>query len=349
MLPKHGIEVFLLVLLLSISLGGEISLLLKGQRSEGDPAFHLTLVDGLLEGKYPRGTYPYPPAFHATNALLSVVLLTSPLQIMTTLKLILFPLAVLSTTYLVMRRAGLYPATLCALLLASSPAFWDRASQVTPQAIDVILLPLAVYFFLEDRRWAFVATGTYLVYNHLAYPLLPLSGLLVYSFLHRGRTEEFAKIAALSLPLFLFMGLHLSAIHIESASIQTLQEKAVLSEPLFAIKYLGYPLFFLIPLVGIHKRFKGFSEIEIIALFWALFLLPMAVYFPDRLIEYAAQPLAILGAITLDELVRGKKSRLTLLIALGLFSMVSLAALYGALIRGGIVLLPLDTLSPFAI
>lgn len=339
-----------LILVLLIPLAGEYFLITKYESfTEGDAALHLKLTEELLRLKYPGGSlYPYPPGFHLLLAFLSVILLSSPLQVMKALQLFILLFAVLSTTYFVFRKTDLYIATILALLLLGSPAFWDRSSQVIPQALDLILFPLAYYYFLEGKTRIFIAISTFLVYNHFAYAMLPIGGLLLYSVFNHRRFKEFAIIGVFSLPLVLYVGLNISSILMESTSIQNLQEEAVLREPLFVIKYLGYPLFFLIFIAGCHQKFRAPSQIEVVSRYWAFSLIPMVIYFPDRFIEYVSQPIAIMGALSIGELIKGDRKRAMVLSALLIFTTVSLLAFYKALLTNGEVLLPLDTLSPFA-
>ena len=140
---------------------------------------------------------------------------------------------------------------------------------------------------------------------------------------------------------------HAPAMLAESGGINEPQELGVLTEPLFAVKYLGYPLFFLIFIIPIHLKFKHPSKIEKIAVFWTAGILPMAIFFPDRFIEYVAQPLAVLGGITVMDMIKSEKLKIIVLILAFLFSAVSVFYFYEALLSVGEVWIPLDTLSPF--
>ncbi len=347
--PKIGL--YILILLVAITMAGETLVIAKYQSPIGsDTKLHAQLASKLLNLEYPFGPlYPYPPAFHLTIAFLSVLFLADPLQIMAGLQVIMFGAVLSSTYFLLQKKTEPFVAGLCVLLLASSPAFWDRASQVIPQAIDLLLFPLMVYSYLQEKDRAFIALGTFAVYNHFAYSALPLMGLFLHSVLSRGNIKKFVPIALLSLPLVAFILQSYSGTMAESIGVQSSQEKASLEQPLFAIKYLGYPIFFLLPATAIHLKFRKPHDFENVILLWLLSLLPMAIYFPDRLVQYSAQPMAILVAISFAGYVKDDRARLALLLGLGLFSCASLIALYRAQILNGDVRIPLDSLSPFAV
>ncbi len=348
---KWGIAALVAIsLVLLISVVGEYLVLAKhGRFTGGDTALHLRLTEELLRLKYPGSSlYPYPPGFHLLLAFLSISFLASPFEVMRILQLFVLVLAVVSTAYLVYRKTDLYTTAILAMLLTSSPAFWDRSSQVIPQALDFALLPLAYYAFMDGRTRTFIAISTFLVYNHFAYAILPIGGLFLYSAFNKRRFKEFIIIGVLSLPIIVYMTLNISNVLLESVSVQNLQEEAVLREPMFAIKYLGYPLFFLVYVVGLRQMLGGTTPIEVASRYWAISLMPFVVYFPDRFIEYVSQPLAIMGAISIAWFIKGDKARAGLLLTLLLFTAASLFAFYSALLTTGDVLLPLDTLSPFA-
>ncbi|MFQ5800745.1 MAG: hypothetical protein ACE5HH_03370, partial [Candidatus Hydrothermarchaeales archaeon] len=339
-----------LLFILLTSFGGVFLIIETGRPSGSDINLHLKLADGWLKGDLPlfnkdyfNHGYPYPPAFHLSLALLSILFFTSPIAIVSVLQVVLYPLIYLSTFYLVYRKTGPYIATMTVLLLATSPAFWDRATQAIPQAIDLAVFPLAAYFFLEKRDTRFEVSAAFMFYNHFMYAALLLLSLFLYSlFYERSRLGVFVKAALLFLPLILIMGAHFEAVMSESRSINEEQEWAVLNEPLFAIKYLGYPLFFLLFLSLIHLAFKQVAAFDRLLLLWMASLMPMAVYFPDRFIEYVAQPLAILGAVTLKDLIPQERPRAGILFMLFIFALAVQYNLFATLIQNGEVFLPLD-------
>ncbi len=336
--------------------GGAYLISQTGQPSGSDINLHLRLATGWLKGDLPTfderyfNNYPYPPAFQLSIASASRLFSTTPIMIAKLLEIILYPLVFLSTSYFAYKKGNAFIATASILLLGTSPAFWDRASQVIPQAVDLALFPLAAYFFLEKKDTPFLALAVFMIYNHSMYGALPILSLFIYSLKYQKRSLGiFLKILILTIPLILITLAHLEGVISESRTINEEQEDAVLREPLFSIKYLGYPLFFLLIITAIHLSFEGVSDIENLLLIWGLSLLPMILYFPDRLIQYATQPFAILGAMTIDDLLKDKKSRYILVLVLFIFALLLQFNLITTLVRNGEVLISLTTLSPFVI
>ncbi len=344
---------FLFIILLS--LGGALIIKETGFPSGSDIGLHLRLANGWMKGDIPvfnesyfNNNYPYPPAFHITLALLSKLLLTEPITIVSLLQVILYPLTYLSTFYLVYRKTDGFTSAMTVILLGTSPAFWDRSSQVIPQAVDLAIFPLAAYLYLTKRDRLFTAASVYLFYSHSMYAALPLLSLFLYSFIYeRERLAVFLKILLISIPLIFVIGANLEGLLSESRSINEEQEDAVLREPLFAIKYLGYPLFFLLISSLIHLRFKKPQNFEKLILLWIIALVPMTIFFPDRFIQYLSQPLSILAAITIADVVNNKRIRLFIYLGLIIFALLLQRNLFTTLVQNGEVLMPLDTLSPF--
>ncbi|MEE9564488.1 MAG: hypothetical protein V3V63_02130 [Candidatus Hydrothermarchaeaceae archaeon] len=325
-----------------------------GHPSGDDIKMHLTIVQGwldlenpLLNEKYFYSGYPRPPAMHLTIALISLIPFVSLLTAANFLEIFLFPLILLVTFSVVQKISGTFTAALSILILATSPAFWDRGVQVIPQAFDILLFPAAAYLFLKGRN-AYIPICIYLIYNHWLYAALPVSALFIFSMIYRKeRLRDFGIVAIACIPIAVVMALNTGAMLAESSGINEAQELAVLTEPLFAVKYLGYPLFFLMFISAIHLRYVKLRDFERLILLWILTLVPMVVFFPDRFIEYVAQPLAILGGIVLADLFRGEKVRATMLFALFAFALLSQYYLYSALFSPQGIWMPLDTLSPF--
>jgi hypothetical protein len=187
-----------------------------------------------------------------------------------------------------------------------------------------------------------------LIYNHWFYAVLPVCALFIFSLVNKkDKIRDFGIIAIACVPLAAVMLLNSGAMLAESSGLNEAQELAVLTEPLFAIKYLGYPLFFLIFISAMHLRYMKLQDFERLILLWILTLLPMAVFFPDRFIEYVAQPLAIIGGVVMANLLKDDKARIGVLFAVFLFALLSQYYLYSALFSPRGIWMPLDTLSPF--
>jgi hypothetical protein len=327
-----------------------------GHPSGDDIQLQLPIIQGwldfenpLLNEKYFINGYPRPPAMHLTIALVAVLPFVSLLTAVNFFEIILFPGVLLATFYLVYKKTDVFTAALSVLILATSPAFWDRGAQVIPQAFDVLLFPIAVYLFLEGRR-LYIPICIYLIYNHWGYALLPIGSLFIFSLIYKKeKIRDFGIIALASIPLAVVMIFNVGAMLAESSRMNEAQELAVLTEPMFAIKYLGYPLFFLIFISAARLRYVKLQDFEKLVLFWILALLPMVVLFPDRFIGYVAQPLAIVGGVVLADLLKNNKARAGILFAVFLFALLSQYYFHAALFSPQGIWMPLDTLSPFVI
>ncbi len=325
-----------------------------GHPSGDDIQIYLKIAQGfrdfenpLFNEKYFFAGYPRPPAMPVTIAILSFVPFVSMLAVANFLEIFLFPSILIATFYLVHKQTDVFTASLSTLILATSPAFWDRGAQVIPQAFDVMLFPVAVYFFLAGRR-LYIPICVYLIYNHWGYALLPVGALFVFSLKYRKKElKNFGIIGAASIPLAIVMAVNSGAMLAESSGMNESQEMAVLAEPLFAVKYLGYPLFFLIFVSAARLKYTQLQDFEKLVMFWILCLVPMFVLFPDRFIGYVAQPIAIIGGIILVDILKNEKLRIGLLLAVFIFALLSQYYLYGALFSQQGVWMPLDTLWPF--
>ena len=250
-IPNKIIFAVFAVLVILASINGIVQIWTLGFPFASDPQFHLKLATGWLNRDFPllNDNYflsgsPYPPAFHLTIALLSKIFFASPLTIMNQFQIILFPLILLSTFYLVYKKTNPYTALLSICFLLSSIGFEDRNVQVIPQAVDVLLFPIAIYFFMEERKKEFFITSVFLIYNHGIYSTLLVASLLVYSLKYeRNRANEFVKIGLYSTPLYLIMSPFFLGSFSPATAINSPQKELFLNNPFYGIAYLGYFLF----------------------------------------------------------------------------------------------------------
>jgi hypothetical protein len=323
-IPKNIILGMLAALIIVASISGIFQVKTNGIPFASDPIYHHTLAVGWLDRDFPMlnekyflSGSPYPPAFHLTIALLSKILFLSPLKIMNLFQTIFFPLILLSTFYLVYKQTDPYTALLSICLLLSSFGFLDRNMQVIPQAVDVLLFPIAIYFFMEKRKKEFLITSVFLIYNHGIYSTLLIASLLVFSLKHEvGRVKEFVKIGLYSLPLYLIMSTFFLDSFSPATGLNSPQKELFLNNPFYGIFYLGY-LLFITTIVSINffKKIE-LSRFETILFFWLMLLLPLFPFFPDRFISYAAQPLAIISGIAFGKILNNDSDKnLFLLIA----------------------------------
>jgi hypothetical protein len=235
------------------------------------------------------------------------------------LEVVLFPLILISTFYVFYRKTNLYVSTLSVIFLSSSQAFWDRATQVAPQALDVLLFPAIILFYMNGKSKSFKLTCAYLIYSHGLFALILISSLLGYSlFFEKQKLKPFLSIAVLSVPLFLFY-------LVRTVSYTTLTSPEVgyspqtiflLENPLWGVTYLSYLLFpfsIIALLKLVYTRFSDATEFEKIVVFWTVFLMPIIFFIPERFITYVAQPLSILSGIAMYGVLKTERKRLLFL------------------------------------
>ena len=284
-----------------------------------DFQLHYKIVSAWLDGENPLtneryfgNNFPYPPAFHLTIAIISTALFTPHYDIFKVLQLFQFPLILASTLFLVSRIKNLYVGILTVGLLVSGIAFWDRSSQVIPNGFDALFFPLVVYAYMKGQRVLLIALGTFLVYNHLFYGVMLLSSLAAHSARYnRKRMKDFGIVGILCLPLFLFYMQYISNFgEFASGGETSLPEyQRAITHPLFNVAYLGY-FFSAISFFSIlHFSTKKLSPFEKVLGFWVLALVPLYIIFPHRALPYLAHPLAIMGAITLDDYSKTEKQK----------------------------------------
>ena len=322
---------FLILILLS-STGGIFQILEKGHPSGDDPIYHYKLINAwlrhenpLLNEKYFSAEGPYPPAFHITIAFLSKIFFSPPKKIMNILEVILFPLILISTFYLILKETDIYTSFLSICFLLLSIAFSDRARQVIPQAADVLLFPLAVYFFLENKKKGFLLISVFLIYNHGIYSLLLITSLLIYSVRYDGeKIKEFFKIGLFSLPLLIIMGPFLIRAFSVTTGTNSPQKELMFNNPTFAIFYFGIFLFISTMISLYFFKNKKRTRFENILILWIIVLLPLLPFYPDRFLSYVAQPIAIINGIIFADLLKRKDKRILFFIIMFFLTIIHL-------------------------
>lgn len=238
---------------------------------------------------------PYPPLFH----LLLVPFLWLHLEYEFTrfLQAVFYPLAILTSTWLMWRHNGKQAGTITAMLLLSSTALIDGAFQVKPQSIEIIMLPVATHFLLEKKQLPFILVSTLLIYTHGLASVAVLGGLFVYGLFNRWKKETLA-IALASIPIIIpsiaFMA---QAIQKWGPTGDNPQERGFWTNPLiFTVWYIG-PLVagFAVALYNVWKwrRLERFDKTSTLTLLSMTLMLPL---WADRWLQYATVPLAYLLA-----------------------------------------------------
>jgi hypothetical protein len=235
---------------------------------------------------------PYPPLLHWI--LVPAFWLRIKTQFTLLLQVILFPLGVYAMMKVTQHMGRLY-SLLTGILVMGSLAYIDRLFQVQPQALSMVLLPLAFYY--RKDSWKFVLVSVAMVWNHglIAAPLL--AGLWLYRIYEGSVSKKHVfslslgsfPIVALSL-LFLAAGLS----RFIGSGFENAQEAAFWNDPLFSLVYmrllwLGFPL-------AIYKmmQWKKLGVLEKESLVTLASMLPLIVWQADRFLQFSTIPLALL-------------------------------------------------------
>lgn len=291
----------------------------------GDITLHISYAE-IYAGKgcallapfaFPNVNYgiPYPPLFHLFLAVFIVLGVLQ--QALVFLQIFLFPIVLLVSYWVVYKLSDARIATLFLLILACSGAFFDRTEQVTPQAIDFICFPLALYFFRKSKEIPFMLSVLIPVYSHSGYGLLLLAPFAIFSLLFDYNRNYVKWALILSLPIIITTIIFIpNAIHyaLSESNAQNLIFKDFFLhghfEDAFPFTYIGLTIAaFSIPAVYFSFKFmRKYTRkdaylfvMSIIFLFTTIFMVP---FFADRFVSYSAFPLSILIALFLGFVIR---------------------------------------------
>ena len=264
---------------------------------------------------------PYPPFFHLFLALF--VKFKVPILAGTVMQVIFYPLVLFATLFLVLKKGNKIRASFVPVLMFSSIALFDR-TQVIPQAIDMILFPFAIHFFLEKKDMAFIILMLIMIYSHGAFAFLLFASLVVYSLRNNFNISIIKKVLIFSLPLIIITLIYLPSYIISALEIKNEQELLVRTSLRYAIWYVGYPIAFLLPFSLIYYLKKAKNGFELLILLWFIMLLPLLIFYPDRFCSYIIAPASIMISKRLADLTNRNKILgllcITLLYFIGLVS-----------------------------
>lgn len=254
-----------------------------------DIHFHLKIAadwrnNGLLgwfsETAFEQNKMPYPPLLHI------LLLFIDPL----TIQIGLLPLAVWSFSKLYTGRDRL----LAGVLVLSSYAYVDRIMQVNPQAITMILLPLAILYYIQNERHGFIAVSSLMIWTHGIVALSCLGGLF-FQMLRRRQYKTLALILLLTAPVLATTFLYLpTTLEKFTSGFENNQERQFWSNPLFTVLYqrLLFSGFFVAAAFCIRRR--QVSDLEKTALLTLSSMALMIISWADRFVQLSTIPLAIL-------------------------------------------------------
>jgi hypothetical protein len=296
---------FLFSLILTLSLG------VLGT----DIWFHLKIAEAWSIGDISKAFHtavsvngiPYPPLLHFI--LVPLIWLNQVNFGVMALQVLFYTLSIA----LCMRYAKVsnsYIVNLSALFLLSSVAFFDRAMQVQPQALDFLLLPILM-FASYKRQYPLVSILTILLFLNHGYVAGFLSlGAWLYllydeplenvfytyiTFCLTFVTVFFILVAFQSFPSGL-----ISASDTLLSAVHNSQQQQFLANPIgFTMIYqgiiaLGIP--FAVYNLLSWRRIHLFDKLN---LFVLIGLLPMAFFWGDRFLQYSTIPLSMILASNL--------------------------------------------------
>jgi hypothetical protein len=168
--------------------------------------------------------------------------------------------------------------------------------QVIPQAFDMIFFPLAAYFFLEKRHLPFLISMSVVIYSHGAFGFLLLGSLILHYLKWRGGSKMIRDILLIVSPLIILTLFFLPSYLGSAIEIKNPQEAFIRENPLYFFEYVGWvpALLFFVSLVYYFFERKRLGEIDTLAIFWFMILIPMLLIYPERFATYAIVPMCIM-------------------------------------------------------
>lgn len=241
--------------------------------------------------------FPYPPLFHwivAPSVWFNLEFLWCRL-----LQIVFSVGCFVATMLLVQRHVNSKAAAFTGLLLLSSFGFTDGTIQARPQSLDMLLIPIALHFFLSYSNKKFGLSTIALVWNHGVAALSNLWTLFLYGFKRRKWWQTFMITALLVAPILFFSVFYSQgALSTWSGHTETWQEYLVFQAPIIMIPfYAGASLMGYIFIgLGLWK-WKQLSDVEKTLIISFVGLTVMIPLWADRFMQYATIPLSCIAAI----------------------------------------------------
>jgi hypothetical protein len=270
-----------------------------------DVQFHLKIAEVWARGENGMmstlpmtvNKLPYPPLIHWI--LVPAVWLGAELAYAAFVQALLLPSALAASMFIMWKKIGAEAALIGGFLMMGSFAFTDRAGQVNPQALDFILLPLAMLFCIDGRNLdranlGFIVTSSLMIWNHGVVGAAALGGLFVWKIWKKDFKPILASLI-MSLPIIAVTLSYLpSALISMSGGFENLQEKFFWQNPvLFVLDYqrliaVGFPLALL---RIVRRKNDELTQVSLLSLgAMGVMILPWA----DRFFQYSTIPLSFI-------------------------------------------------------
>jgi len=192
------------------------------------------------------------------------------------------------------------------LLLFGCMAFTDSAIQVRPQTLDMLLLPIALGFYLSGKKTSFLASTLALAYNHGFASLVLIWVLYLVKLRDRQWLKTTILFGVLILPIMIPSLLYLPGAFskwggTDASSQETLFWQSPLLYSLFYLGALslGFPVF--LNALAKWRSQDGYARALCLVVAGSLIMLPL---WPDRWLQYQAIPFALLTANWLTKRTR---------------------------------------------
>ncbi|RLI97364.1 MAG: hypothetical protein DRO99_03135 [Candidatus Aenigmatarchaeota archaeon] len=293
----------------------------------------------VMATKYARGSFDlsptsigtnfgiYPPLFHIMLAFFIISGTLGAASLF--MQVAFYPLIMLSGMFLVWKTLGERQAAIAGIIMLGSVALFDR-SQVIPQSLDMIFIPLGMYLFLKKDKLSLICLSIPM-YAHgpFAFPLL--GAMLLFSRKHKPYRELAKWALAISLPIIALVALTLPSYASFSSGYNNPQERIMTENPLYMILYMGPIPVVLLPisLIAAGRRWRGLSGIETMSVYWIALLCPLLLVMADRFASYAVVPTAVLASSWLS----GKARKKWLLVMLVLLFWIAMTTSYIPMLR----------------
>lgn len=158
---------------------------------------HSIWIGRILKGDFTT-IYEYPPFFHLIMAL-PVYFFKENIRY---LQVVFAVLTSASILYFIYKKYGKLPMIIASFLLATNIVFLTFNSQLIPQVLDYILMPLIVLAYFKGKYFTTSLGLIFLIYNHLV-GIFFFGIFFVYSLLwNRKYLKYLLLVVILSSPIF---------------------------------------------------------------------------------------------------------------------------------------------------
>lgn len=319
-----------------------------------DVHFHLRIAEAWARGE--NGMFseivmrinkmPYPPLQHWL--LVPVVLSGDTYFFTAVFQMCLLPIAVATMTYALWKiDDNKYSAVFAGLLVMGSFAYLDRTLVVSPQALNIIFLPLAMLFFVKRKLKLATVFATAMIYTHGVVGICLLGGIWIKALKKRKWLYIILPII-LSLPVILpTLPYMVTGWNRMSGGAENDQERGFWSNPLFfTLSYLRFPFagfFGAVYLVyewrkGRRHENNEVVELQKIAILTLLATSIMIYPWADRFVQFSSIPLSMILATQFS----ASKKRNTWFRVVYFLFLFMYAALWLWLAAGSYTVLPED-------